>query len=618
MEILKVISVLRSKSVRYLLFRSRYELERKCGLLALRFPVKPAHIRLLSLADWKKEKSRYLYDSREGIEVPQNPSSALREAVSRIENGEIRFFSDKWYYLGLDYDWVTNPLTGYRYDVRQHWTRINDFSLEAGDIKFVWEASRFCWLYPIVRNDYHNNEDHSGFVFRRILDWIEKNPLNCGPNYKCSQEISIRVLNWLLALYFYKYSRHLTEDVWDRIIASVYSQVQHIYDNIQFSRIAVRNNHAVTETLTLYLAGLLFPSFPYAAKWKKNGKRWFEKEIAYQFETDGSYIQNSMNYQRVVTQLLSLGISLAHRNGERFSNVVYDRAYANVNFLYQFQDDRTGSLPNYGNNDGALFFQFSSADYCDYRPQLDALYHILMGQALYGDRLEDSFWYNTSLGMDYPLVVKRKGMVAFDKGGYFLLRDDDCALFVRCGKFKSICTPDQLHVDLWKGGENLLLDAGSYLYNTDEALIRFFSGTEGHNTIMAGEYDQMRKGVRFVWMDPSDILSVQTSEDQNAYTFVFVVKSWKYLDGGYTVKRIIRKKKNAQELTVTDEVAPDLPVPLRQIWHTRTPDKLSFRSNGTKREKEGHCSNYYGRQEPAVQVEFVTDSSSITTTISLL
>lgn len=618
MEVKSLITALKSKSFRYIRFRTWYEFSRRSGLLARKFPTHPKEVKLPSLAEWRESGSRFLFSGDKELPVPKTPSEDLRTAVQRMERGELLFFSSQWYDLGLDYDWVTNPLTGYRYDPAEHWTGVDDFSRAAGDIKFVWEASRFCWLHTIVRNDWHNGEDHSGFVLSRILDWIDGNPLNCGPNYKCSQETSLRVLNWLFALYYYRFCPALTDAVWDRIITSIYWQVHHVYHNIDFSRIAVRNNHAVTETLTLYLVGLLFPGFPGSAVWKKKGKEWFEQEVVYQFEPDGTYIQNSMNYQRVVVQLLTLAFSLAHRNGERFGQVVYDRAYACVDFLFQCQDDLSGRLPNYGANDGALFFRLNDADYCDFRPQLDALYYVLTGKDLYPSGYEDRSWYGTTVGMDYPGLARRTGLVSFRDGGYYLVRDADSLVFVRCGLFKDVCTPDQLHIDWWKDGEDVLLDAGSYLYNSDEETVRYFSGTESHNTVMLGDCDQMQKGIRFVWTSPSGIVSVKTSESPEEFVMAFVIDSFRYLGTGYRIERTLVKKKGKSVITVSDAVTPGSPLPLRQIWHTRLPDRLEFLSDARREERAASFSRYYGRREVSQQVEFCTNDHSITTTITVV
>ena len=92
--------------------------------------------------------------------------------------------------------------------------------------------------------------------------------------------------------------------------AVIYASVHHVYHHINFSRIAVRNNHAITETLFLTVSNVLFPFIPETKKWAADGKKWFEEEIDYQIYNDGTFLQFSMNYHRVVVQLLSLGTAL--------------------------------------------------------------------------------------------------------------------------------------------------------------------------------------------------------------------------------------------------------------------------------------------------------------------
>ena len=71
--------------------------------------------------------------------------------------------------IGKNYNWITNPDTGFKYDINKHWTEIADYSKEAGDIKYVWEKSRFSFLYDIIRYDYHFNEDCATICFFRKL-----------------------------------------------------------------------------------------------------------------------------------------------------------------------------------------------------------------------------------------------------------------------------------------------------------------------------------------------------------------------------------------------------------------------------------------------------------------
>ena len=618
----KIIKILKAKSTKYILFRSKYELERKLGVLSWAFPTKMTPVKIPSLEYWKGQGCGWLFDNRESLSIPKQKSHELKEKMEHYLKGDVLFFNKTWKSLGLKYDWVTNPETNYQYDVCLHWTKVNDFSEEAGDIKFVWEKSRFSWLLDVCRYDYHFDENHAEFAIGQILDWIEKNPLNCGPNYKCSQEISIRMLNWLFALNFYKNSDALTEERWKKIITSIYWQTDHVMKNINFSRIAVRNNHAITETLTLYLMGLMFPMMPGAVRWRKNGKRWFEIEIDYQIENDGSYIQDSMNYHRVVIQLLTYAIALADRHSEQFSDFVYDKAYKSVNFLYQCQELSNGWLPNYGANDGALFFPMSDTDYRDYRPQLDSLHILLTDKALYTKRYEDSYWVGMAKFGNrkvYPKIERQNGIVRFEKSGYYLIREKDTLTFIRCGLFKKKGSRDQLHVDLWYRGNNVLMDSGSYMYNTNEEIVRYFSGTESHNSVMIGNYDQMKKGMRFMWIYPPTFIFANLTEGYFDYMFVGCVKAFKSVgENGVTLHRSIKKIKGCAEWEIIDTIegAPT-ELPRRQLWHYKS-DGILFISDGEKVEKPGWYSDYYGVKEENRQIEFVTKGNKIKTKIKII
>ena len=614
-----VIQLFKKKSLRYVLFRSKYEFERRAGLLVFNYPTKLQDVSVPKLAEWREKGYGWFFDDRETLDVVKNKNPELREKMEHLLKGDVLFFSKTWKPLGLDYDWVTNPETGYHYDAKQHWTKINELSQEAGDIKFVWEKSRFSWLLTICRYDYHYDEDHAEFVFSQILDWIEKNPLNCGPNYKCSQEMSIRILNWLYALSFYRKSEALTERIFKIIMTSIYWQTNHVMNNINFSRIAVRNNHAITETLTLYLMGLMFPMMPGSEKWKRNGKQWFEKEIDFQIEDDGSFIQDSMNYHRVVIQLLTYAISIADKYCEKFSDFVYEKAYKSVNFLYQCQEPTNGRLPNYGSNDGALFFPLSDADYRDYRPQLDALHKLLTGKSLYDELYEDTQWTaSKSVNREvFQKIVKQYGIVKFEKSGYYMIREEETFTFLRCGLFKANGSTNQLHMDIWHKGENVIMDGGSYKYNTDINTIRYFAGTESHNTIMLGENDQMQKGPRFMWFYPPEVLSATIQENSVNYVFEGVVVAFKQLGDGITIRRKIKKIKGSEIWEITDAIenAP-IDVQKRQLWHTKS-DMVSFDSDCEKNEKIGWFSDYYGVKEKNRQIEFTTKENRIVTKITI-
>src|SRR5690606_4241552 len=122
---------------------------------------------------------------------------------------------------------------------------------------------------------------------------------NRGPNWMCSQEISIRVLNWFFVLFYFRNSPVLTDHRVNIILQSITDQMQHVWSNRRFARYLVRNNHVLSESLALYVTGVLMPFLPESNRWEKEGKATFENEIMHQIYEDGTYLQFSMNYHRM-------------------------------------------------------------------------------------------------------------------------------------------------------------------------------------------------------------------------------------------------------------------------------------------------------------------------------
>lgn len=618
------IKVVRNMGLRYVAFRSAHELNRRTGRLKRRFPKAPAFQRYLSLEEWKQQSVNFFFKSREDVKVPRQPAPEIAQRFERIRKNELTFFNGVTLPLGPDFSWLRNPDTGYVYNGAAHWTEINDYSATAGDIKFVWERARFAWLYDVIRYDHHFGKDNAKLVFEAILSWIEANPVNCGPHYKCSQEISLRVLNWTFALYFYRHSPALTNELFDHIQYAIYWQLHHVYHNINFSRIAVRNNHAITETLTLYLGGLLFPSLPEAAQWKARGRKWFEQEIAYQIYNDGTFLQFSMNYHRVVIQLLTWALQLSTLNGEVFAPVVREKALKSLSFLRVCMNDGNGWLPNYGANDGALFFGLNNHHYRDYRPQLQALSMLLQVDAAFPDIYEDTWWYGISpFEFKTKVLEENKAIYAFPEGGYYICREKDTLTMLRCGSHKDRPSQaDNLHLDIWHHNENLLMDAGSYKYNTDEETLRYFMGTASHNTVMLGNYDQMLKGPRFIWYNWSQCSRAKLYETAEEYIWEGAVSVFQHVGADIVHIRQVRKNKQQPVWVVKDHILHKPPyLDMRQLWHMPSAEKLTLKAEDSKGAilqphfQPGMYSSLYGVKEENATVVFASDADTIITEI---
>ena len=612
----------------YIAARSIHELKRRTGYLKKKFsPNIVLPDKFISLSEWRKSGVHFFFDHKDALTLPRTQFPELKKFYDNFVDGKLPYFYGELLSVGKDYDWLTNPKTGYQYPVTKHWTELNDFDSKSGDIKYVWEKSRFCYLYYLIRYDYHFEHDLSELVFSEILSWIKANPLNYGPNYICSQEISLRILNWTFALHYYKHSKNLTEEIFNTIIRSIYGQIKHVYANIHFSLKTVRNNHALTETLTLYLMGLLYPFFPEAQLWREKGKRWFEQEINYQIYDDGSYLQFSMNYHRVVIQLLTWALFLSKANNDSFNPVVYEKAQKSLNFLLSFMDRNSGWLPNYGSNDGALFFKLSEGHYRDYRPQLNALHYALSGTHLFNDRtiLEDVYWYTgQSNGKFQEVNIPR--LARFDAGGFYGMRENDGLTFIRCGKHKDRpAQADNLHLDIWYKGKNILHDSGTFQYNTDPDLSEYFMGTTGHNAVMLGNYHQMLKGPRFIWFYWTQAIDAELSETEDQYIFFGSIKSFTYLNKNIVYQRKVIKEKDKAVWQVEDKIIHKPDLPLIQLWHVFKEDEKRLQIKATDESgdeikpeiKKGWYSSYYGLKEETLLITFKTSSNKIKTIIKI-
>ncbi|MFT5753325.1 MAG: hypothetical protein ACI924_000540 [Flavobacterium sp.] len=598
---------------RYTSYRIRHEIEKRLGLLKKKHPLQPENKYFISLTEWKNLGIPFVIEEKEKLFFEKIKDETLRENTLKILNGQLFFFSSDWKNVGANYDWITNPETGFQYDVSKHWSEINDFNPKNGDIKYVWEKSRFTYLLTIIRNDYHFDEDHSQFVFAEIENWIDNNPINQGPNWKCSQEISLRLFNWMYALHFYKNSKALTEELWSKIQNVIYWSLHHVYHHIDFSRIAVRNNHAITETLALTVSELLFPFIPETKKWANEGRKWFEEEVAYQVYDDGTFLQFSMNYHRVITQLFSFGISLTELHNKPFSEPFYKKVHKSLNFLYQCLQEEKGYLPNYGANDGALFFPLSNTVYRDYRSQLNALHIVLTNQKLYDDTVinEEYNWVQKKSNSLHKLkpLERTYGTFSFPNGGYYLCRTSEHFTFIRCGNHKDRPShADNLHVDVWVKGDNILRDSGSYKYNTTKEFSDYFTGSKAHNTVVVNDESQMLKGSRFIWYFWTQSLNANWKETEEEYVFTGKINAFHQLNKKATHTRKIIISKQTSNWTVSDEVTGLDEYVKEQIWHVDDFDVIFESQSVNKSIKPkmslSYDSEYYGLKKEGKAVSF--------------
>jgi len=141
----QAIHIFKNMGMRYTLYRVRHELEKKTGVLKRRHPTDVPVKRFITLEQFRANSPLFVIPEREKIVFEKHPNTELKNKAARIIQGEIPFFSSEWKNLGRDYDWLTNPDNGYRYDINKHCSEIPDFSASLSPMLFPFIPETKKW-----------------------------------------------------------------------------------------------------------------------------------------------------------------------------------------------------------------------------------------------------------------------------------------------------------------------------------------------------------------------------------------------------------------------------------------------------------------------------------------
>ncbi len=502
--------------LRWLLFRAGYALRMRLGILRLQFPVYEWDDRPLAYwlkpgipsepenySAWRNQHApKFFFDEIPSLppNLPWNPQLAVDEA-EKILAGELRYFEHTPYRIGFPPDWHLDPRTNIRVDATKRWSQIPDYG--AYDIKFIWEASRFNQVYALMRAyAFKKDERYPEAFWILVEDWARKNPPQRGPNWKCGQETSLRILAWCFGLYAFKESSSSTPKRLAHLTQLIAAQADRVYHNIAYA-VSTRGNHAVSEAFGIWLAGTIFPELKHAKTYRALGREILEREAAIHIFDDGTYSMYSLNYHRFILHVYFLAMRLGELNRDRFSDALVQSISRSLDFLAQLIQPESGEMPVYGSNDGALVCPLDSCDFTDYRPTLQMGWFLTRGKRLFdaGAWDETLFWLSGESALRSEReTTPRQVSASYPDGGVHILRGESSVAFIRCTDFRERPShADQLHVDLWMRGRNIAVDAGTFLYNGRGIWQNGLAHTSVHNTVTVDDADQMLWFSRFTW-----------------------------------------------------------------------------------------------------------------------
>lgn len=432
------------------------------------------------------------FDSEEN-----DPVSIAEELIE----GKFRYFSDMHVDLGFPPDWHTNPFTGEKIPPINHWSYIDDF--ENGDIRIIWELNRFGFSYTLVRAYWRTDDVRYAEAFWRLVeDWRKNNPPQLGPNWRCGQETSFRVMAWCFGLYGFLDSPATTPDRVRKLGEMIAVSAQRIEANIEYA-LSQRNNHGISEGMGLWTIGILFPELKSASSWKQLGRKVLEAQGLELIYDDGSFSQHSSNYHRVMLHDYLWCIRLGDLSGDRLSSQLRDRLATAVDFLFQMQVGNEGQVPNVGQNDGSLILLLNNCSFQDIRPTIQSMGFLCYKENYYhyGPWDEDLLWLFGPEAITDLIKENRNSDLGAEDGGYYSIRQGQSFALIRSPNYRHRPShADALHLDIWWKGQNIAQDAGSYSYNAPNPWNNPLAATNYHNTVTVDGYEQMNRASRYLWI----------------------------------------------------------------------------------------------------------------------
>lgn len=381
------------------------------------------------------------------------------------------------------------------------WWDIPDFDPQLGDIKIVWELSRFEWVVQLALIASTGDDNAIKLLNERLNYWIQENKLYKGVNWKCGQEASIRVMHLIIAAIILS---QLEKPI-IALVELVEIHVKRIAPTISYA-IGQNNNHGTSEAAALFVGGNFLTSNGLTQYnfFEKVGRKWLENRAYKLFSDDGCFSQYSINYHRLAldTYCFCENYRLL-KELSPFSPQLYNKIKKATLWLESLTDTNTGDVPNIGANDGARLFNFFNFEYRDFRPTVQWANLLYNNKTIY-DVSENQNTLFKKLGINIEFANKSLPVDSIQfmgkNDGFFIHKKNSLLLVLRRPIFKFRPShADALHVDLWLNGLNIFRDGGSFSYNTDEDKIQYYTGTFSHNTVVIDSRNQMKKISRFLF-----------------------------------------------------------------------------------------------------------------------
>jgi hypothetical protein len=524
-------------------------------------------------------------------------------AAERILSGHFDVFALSNANLGFPPDWNRDPQTGIRAPMSFGKTLNYRDERLVGNIKYLWEQNRHLELVTLAQAYHLTGEIRYAEGARRLLEsWIAQCPYPSGPNWASSLEQALRLTNWA-------FSWHLLGGECSPLFLTIAGSqfrgrwLDAVYQHQHFiagylSRYSSANNHLLGEFMGLFIGAVTWPLWTGSGTWREAAQRGLETEALKQNAEDGVNREQATWYQHEVADMMLLAGLIGRANGRDFSQAYWKRFEAMLEFIASIMDV-SGHVPLFGDADDALIGCFSREAEFKVFQSLLATGAVLFKRPDFkakAGRFDDkSRWLlGDAAALEFaalpaeagrPLPVRR----AFPQGGIYILGDafeteDEIRIVADTAPlgYLSIAAhghSDALSFTLSVGGQELLIDPGTYVYHTKRNWRDYFRGTSAHNTLRVDGLDQSVSGGSFLWLRHAKALCVHFESNPGLDRWVGTHDGYLRLPLGVQHRRELVFHKAERRIEVTDQLVGQGRHPVELFWHFSEACEVALEGN---------------------------------------
>lgn len=413
------------------------------------------------------------------------------------------------------------------------------------DIKLLWEPARFSWAVELGKAYHFSRDERFARKFGSLYqDFRSINPLNIGPNWQSAQEVALRLIALVVTANLMRLSETFSHKFHTLLCKDIADHAERILPTLSYAQ-AQNNNHLLSEATGLYTAGFFLKDHPRSNKWKSASRDIFRKAILEQIDEDGEYCQHSTNYHRMMLTLALWMRAVLSSDGKELDPGEIKKLEKAVTWLLGHFDAVSGKASNLGHNDGSFILPFTTSEYSDYRSCIQA-----SSAAFCQSRfLPDGEWNDLMIWLGVEKGVNAtSGQDLSARWPETRIGNPDSWANLRAMRYHNRpAHADQLHIDLWINGNNVLMDAGTYLYNAQPLWTNVLASAINHNAVCVDGVDPMQRAGRFLWLDWAQAEILESAEN------LVRAEQYGYQKLGIIHRREIRRVSDFQ-WEVTDEL----------------------------------------------------------------